>query len=329
MISMTDRELMTAVVRTVYGSPEVVSEARLAVPQAAPDQVLVEVRAAGLDRGVLHLVEGTPYALRLVFGLRRPKQPVLGIDLAGRVVATGSSVTRFAVGDEVLGIGSGSFAEFAAAPERKLVPKPAGLSFAEAASLPVSGLTALQAVEWSGVSAGQRVAIIGASGGVGTLAVQLAAAAGAEVTAVCSAGKADLVRSLGAAAVLDYTLEDLPHGAFDVVLAMGGNAPVRALRRSLSPRGTLLVVGTEGGGQLLGIGRQLRAAALSPFVRQDLRMMVSKESGEDLQRLVDLVDQGVVRPVVGREYPLSAAPQAVRDMAAGRIAGKAVVRVAG
>jgi NADPH:quinone reductase-like Zn-dependent oxidoreductase len=309
---------MQAAVRTEYGGR--VHLAEVPVPEIGPDQVLIDVRAAGVDRGVLHLAEGTPYALRLVFGLRRPKQPVLGLDLAGTVAAVGAEVTRFAPGDEVLGIGTGSFAGQAVALERKLVRKPAGLDWAEAAALPVSGLTALQAVEAAGV--GERVMILGASGGVGTYAVQLA---GGHVIGVCSAGKAERVRELGAAEVVDYA-GDLP-GDVDVILAIGGNASVREMRRLLTPKGTLLVIGGEGGGRILGIGRQLRAVALNPLVKQRLGMLVSKESGDDLQRLVDLVDAGRVRPVVGARYPLEQAEQALADMAAGRVFGKAVLEV--
>lgn len=316
---------MQAVVRTEYGGP--VHLADVPTPEVAPDQVLIDVHAAGLDRGVLHLAEGTPYALRLVFGLRRPKRSVLGLDLAGTVAAVGTEVTRWAVGDEVLGIGVGTFARQAVALDRKLVRKPAGLGFAQAAALPISGLTALQAIEASDIQAGQRVLVLGASGGVGTYAVQIAAARGAEVVAVCSAGKAEQVQALGAKEVLDYRSGGLP-GGFDVILAIGGNAPVRTLRAALQPKGQLLVVGGEGGGQILGIGRQIRAVALSPFVGQRMGMLMSKESGQDLQRLVDLVEAGEVRPIVGARYPLSEAAQALADMAAGRLFGKAVLDVA-
>ncbi len=316
---------MQAAVRTEYGGP--VHLADVPTPEVGPDQVLIDVHAAGLDRGVLHLAEGTPYALRLVFGMRRPKRPVLGLDLAGTVAAVGTDVTRWAVGDEVLGIGRGTFAAQSAALERKLVAKPAALSFAEAAALPISGLTALQAIEAADIQGNQRVLVLGASGGVGVYAVQLAAARGAEVVAVCSAGKAERVQALGAKEVLDYRSDALP-GGFDVILAIGGNAHVRTLRAALQPKGQLLAVGGEGGGQILGIGRQIRAVALNPFVGQRLGMFMSKESGEDLQRLVDLVEDGVVRPIVGARYPLSDAAQALADMAAGRLFGKAVLEVA-
>jgi NADPH:quinone reductase-like Zn-dependent oxidoreductase len=297
------------------------------VPQPGPGEVLVRVHAAGLDRGVLHLVEGSPYAARLVFGLRRPKRPVLGLDLAGVVASVGTGVTRFAPGDEVLGIGRGSFAQFATAPEHKLVTKPADLPFAEAAALPISGLTALQAVEAAEVMAGQTVLILGASGGVGTYAVQIAAAAGAHVIGVCSAAKAAAVKELGAHEVLDYAHDPLPSG-LDTILAIGGNLPLRAMRRALTRHGTLLVVGGEGGGRILGIGRQLRAVSLNPFVGHRLGMLVSKEDGDDVQRLVDLVSAGKVHPVIGARYALHEAGDALQDMAAGRIVGKAVIVIA-
>lgn len=314
---------MKASVRTVYGDPGVVHPAEVPAPQPGSGEVLVRVSCAGVDRGVLHLVEGTPYMVRLVFGLRKPKQPVLGLDLAGTVVAVGEGVTRFAAGDEVMGIGKGSFSELAVAPEKKLVPKPADWDWAQAAALPVSGLTALQALEAAGLQAGQQVLIVGASGGVGSLAVAIAAARGAQVTAVCSAAKAEQVLSLGALKVLDYARDAMPEG-MDAVIAIGGNAPVRTLRNSLTSKGSLIVVGGEGGGQVIGIGRQLRATLLNPFVSQHLAMLVAGESGEDLQRLVDMG----IKPVVGARYPLSEAGQALADMAAGRLFGKAVIDVA-
>jgi NADPH:quinone reductase-like Zn-dependent oxidoreductase len=315
---------MRAAVRHTYGGPVTVEE--IDPPQISEDEVLVEVHAAGLDRGVLHLLEGTPYALRLVYGMRRPKNPVLGLDVAGRVVEVGSAVSGFAVGEQVCGIARGAFAELAAAPAAKLVHRPAQVGVGDAAALPVSGLTGLQAVREAGVQAGQRVAVLGASGGVGTYVVQIAKGAGAQVTAVCSPGKADLVRDLGADEVLDYA-NPLPTGAFDVVFAIGGNQPVRQLRAMLVDRGLLLVVGGEGGGQITGIGRQIRAVLWNPLVRQRMAMLVSEESGADLQILMDMVLAGTVRPVVGARYPLERAGEALADMAAGRLRGKAVIDV--
>jgi NADPH:quinone reductase-like Zn-dependent oxidoreductase len=321
---------MLAVQRRTYGSPDGLTVVEAPVPEPGEGEVLVEVRAAGLDQGVLHLVEGTPYALRLVFGLRRPKQPGIGLDLAGVVAGVGPGVSGFAVGDEMCGIGAATFAERAVAPVAKLIRKPADLSFAEAAALPVSGLTALQAVR-SWVGPGQRVLVLGASGGVGTYAVQLAKARGARVTAVCSAAKAAAVQALGADEVLDYAA-GAPAGRWDVVLAIGGDLPVRRLRSLLTPAGTLVIIGGDMaggvfGGPVLGIGRQLRAVALNPLVRQRLAMLVASESGEDLQELAEAVAAGQVRPVIGARYPLGEAAAAVRDLAAGRITGKAVLEV--
>lgn len=320
---------MRAAQRREYGRPEsVVSVADAPVPEVADDEVLVQVHAAGVDRGALHLVEGTPYALRLVFGIRRPKQPGIGLDLAGRVVAVGAAATRFSVGDEVCGIGRAAFAQFAAAPQHKLIAKPAGLSFVEAAALPVSGVTALQAVQdVASVAPGERVLVLGASGGVGSYTVQLAAAAGATVGATCSPAKSQAVQDLGADEVYPHGFDALPHGVFDVVLAIGGNLSVRQLCALATPRGRVVVVGGEGGGQLLGVGRQLRAVARNVVVRQRLSMLVASESGEDLQRLADLVVAGAVRPLVGAQYPLDGAAAALADLAAGRVTGKSVLVV--
>jgi NADPH:quinone reductase-like Zn-dependent oxidoreductase len=271
---------------------------------------------------------GVPYAARLAFGLRAPKQPVPGLDLAGVVVAVGSSVTRFRPGDEVYGVGKGSFAQFAAAREDKLAPKPSNLSFEQAAAVPVSGLTAQQGLlEVGRLEAGQHVLITGASGGVGTFAVQIAKAQGATVTGVCSTAKVDLVRSLGADHVVDYTGEDVTDGRsrYDLILDIGGSAPVARLRRILAKHGTLVIVGGEGGGRVLGIGRQLRAVALSPFVGQRLRMFVAKDHHVPLERLTAMVEAGQVVPVVERTYPLAEAATAMRELEAGRVRGKLVV----
>lgn len=319
---------MRAIVQRAYGGPDTLVPGRLERPTIGPDEVLVDVRAAGLDRGTWHLMTGVPYAARLAFGLRRPKNPVPGIDLAGVVRAVGSSVTRFRPGDEVYGVGKGSFAEFAAARAAKLARKPANLTFEQAAAVPVSGLTAQQGLlEVGRLEAGQRVLVTGASGGVGTFAVQIAVAHGAVVTGVCSTAKVDLVRSLGADHVVDYTREDVTAGdqRFDLILDIGGSTPVRRLRRVLAPRGTLVIVGGEGGGAVLGIGRQLRAVALSPFVRQRLTMFVAKDHHEPLERLTTLIEAGRVTPVVERTYPLAEAAVAMRALEAGRVRGKVVI----
>ncbi len=322
-----DRE-MWAIVQREYGTAEVLHLDRIGHPVIAADEVLVEVRAAGLDRGTWHLMTGVPYAARLVFGLRAPKNPVPGTDLAGVVGAVGSAVTRFQIGDEVYGVGRGSFAQFAAARESKLSMKPSGLTFEQAAAVPVSGLTAQQGLTDVGrLRAGQHVLITGASGGVGTYAVQIAKAHGATVTGVCSTAKVDLVRSLGADHVVDYTCDDFADSdvRYDLILDIGGSASLARLRSVLTERGTLVIAGGEGGGRLLGIGRQLRAVALSPFVRQRLTMFVAKDHHLPLERLTNLIDDGLMVPVVERAYPLAETAHAMRHLEAGRVRGKLVV----
>ncbi len=325
--------LMTAVVRDVYGEPGAVLRVeRIARPQAGPGEVLVSVRAAGVDRGVWHVVAGLPYPIRLAgFGVRRPVNPVPGSDLAGTVEAVGPDVTSVRPGDEVFGIGAGSFAEYARVPIGKLAPKPPSLSFEQAAAVPVSGLTALQAVRDHGrVAPGQSVLVIGASGGVGSYAVQIAKAFGARVTGVCSTGKVEHVRSLGADRVIDYTTEDPTAGdeRFDVVLDIGGNRPIRRLRRVLAPRGRLVIVGGETGGRWLGgTQRQIRAMALSPFTRQTLGTFIAKENAADLVVLTELVEAGRVRPDLERTLPLAEAAAAIEHLQAGRARGKTVLTV--
>ncbi|MDT4933694.1 MAG: hypothetical protein QOK11_1586, partial [Pseudonocardiales bacterium] len=229
---------MRAIVQDRYGSADVLRLARIPAPEIADNEVLLRVHAAGLDRGTWHLMTGRPYLLRLGFGMRRPKNPVPGLDVAGTVVAVGAAVTRFAVGDEVFGSGRGSFAEYASAREDKLARKPANITFEQAAVVPVSAATALQALSDVGrVEQDQRVLIIGASGGVGSYAVQLAKAFGAEVTGVCSTAKLGLVRSLGAEHVIDYTEGDFADGVhrYDLILDIAGNPTISRLRRALTP----------------------------------------------------------------------------------------------
>ena len=326
----TSTATMRAVVQDRYGSAEVLRPARVARPAIADDQVLLHVNAAGLDRGTEHLMTGKPYVARLFVGLRKPKNPIPGRDAAGTVAAVGSSVTRFAVGDEVYGVAPGSFAEYAVAREDKLARKPVNLSFAQAAAIPVSAGTALQALVDAGrVQAGQSVLVVGASGGVGTYAVQLAKAFGAEVTGVSSTAKVDLVKSLGADHVIDYTREDFADGTrrYDLILDIGGSTPVRRLRRALRPRGTLVFVGGENSGNLTGLGRQLRGALISPFLRQRLVLLVAKERAADLERLTGLIEDGKVVPSVDRSYPLDEAPDAMRLLEKGQVRGKVVITV--
>ena len=322
-----------AIVQDRYGSADVWRLERIAPPVPGKDEVLIRVRAAGLDRGTWHAMTGQPYLMRVMgFGLRRPKQRVPGLDVAGVVVAVGGAVTRFAAGDEVFGVSRGSFAEFAVAREDKLAPKPPTLTFEQAAVVPISGMTALQGLRAGGLQAGQRVLVIGASGGVGSYAVQIARAEGAHVTGVCSAAKVDLVRSLGADEVIDYTAEDFAAGPdrYDVILDIGGNASLSRLRRALQPRGTLVIVGGEQGGKVTGgFGRSLRAPLLSPFVRQRLTMLVNKETARDLEPLTELIDAGRLAPSIDTTFPLERAPEAMRRLDAGQVRGKVAISVAG
>src|SRR3954447_7692066 len=261
----TKEPSMRAVVQPGYGTVDVLHIDEIARPSIADEEVLVQVRAAGMDRGTWHLMTGVPSPIRLVAGLRPPKNEVPGLDLAGTVEAVGSAVTRFRPGDEVFGIGRGSFAEYAAAPADKLAHKPASIGFEQAAAVPVSGLTALRGLREIGrLEAGQHVLIIGASGGVGTFAVQIATASGARVTGVCSTSKVDLVRSIGADDVLDCTREDFAdrEHEYDLILDIGGTPSLSRLRRALTSRGTAVIAGGEAGGRWLGgTDRQLRALA--------------------------------------------------------------------
>jgi NADPH:quinone reductase-like Zn-dependent oxidoreductase len=323
---------MRAIVQDAYGPADTLRLRDVPLPEVAPHEVLVAVRAAGVDRGVWHLMTGLPYPIRLAgYGLRAPKNPVLGMDLAGVVTAVGASVTRFRPGDEVLGIGKGTFAEYALALEDKLVPKPAGLTFEQAAAVAISGLTALQAVRDHGrVQPGQHVLVIGASGGVGSYAVQLAKAFGAEVTGVASSTKLDLVRSLGADHVIDYAQEDFADSSrrYDVIIDIGGNSTLTRLRQALTPRGTLVITGGETDGRWLGgSDRQLRAKLLSSFVGQRLTTFVNKENHRDMLELVALVEAGKVTPAIDRTFPLAEAPKAVRYVEEGHARGKVVVTV--
>ena len=323
---------MKAIAQDTYGSTDVLELRDIDKPEIANDEVLVLVRAAGVDRGVWHLMTGLAYLIRLAgYGLRRPNNPVRGRELAGRVEAVGKDVTRFRPGDEVMGIGEGSFAEYAPAREDKLAAKPANLTFEQAAAVPISASTALQALRDHGhVQSGQKVLVIGASGGVGTYAVQLAKAFGAEVTGVCSTAKIDVVRSIGADHVIDYTREDFADGRhhYDLILDIGGNSSLSRLRRALTPRGTLVLVGGEGGGRWLGgLDRQLRALLLSRFVGQKLRWFISKEDYQHLIVLNELIEAGKITPVIDRTYPLVDAPQAIRYLEQGQAIGKIVITV--
>ena len=329
MTSRADRT-MRAVVHDRYGTSEVLRLDRVPVPVVGEHDVLVRVRAAGVDRGTEHLINGKPYAVRLAFGLSRPRKPVPGRDVAGTVIAVGSAVSRFAVGDEVYGVAPGALAEYALAQESRLALKPTSLSFTQAAVVPVSAATALRAlVDVGRVQAGRSVLVIGASGGVGTYAVQLAKAYGAEVTGVCSASKADLVSSLGADHVLDYAVDDFADGTrrYDLVLDIAGNTSLRRLRQALAPRGTVVFVGGEDSGAFLGMGRQLRGVLLSTVVPQRLALLPTRERGSDYDRLTELVEDGRLVPSIDRTYRLEDAALAVRQLEQGLVRGKVAVTV--
>ncbi|MBB2749061.1 UNVERIFIED_ORG: NADPH:quinone reductase-like Zn-dependent oxidoreductase [Microbispora rosea subsp. rosea] len=330
---------MKAIVQDAYGPADVLRLRDVDRPAIGDEEVLVEVRAAAVDPGVWVLMTGRPYLMRLAgFGMRRPKVAVRGRDVAGVVAAVGARVTRFQPGQEVYGTcESGSYAEYASARQSRLAPKPAGLTFEQAAAVPVSGMTALQAVrDVARVRPGQRVLVIGAAGGVGSFAVQIAKAYGASVTGVCSAAKAGLVRSLGADDVIDYAREEIDRdGArYDVVVDTAGNRPLSLLRRALTPRGTLVIVG---GGHTAyrftgGMGRTFRAPLLSMFTGsifrgQRLRPVMSRERAEHLEELTRLVESGALAPAIDRAYPLSEAPDAIRHLMEGHPAGKVVVTV--
>src|SRR3954464_1449676 len=325
---------MTSVLQDRYG-PEPEDVLRLGEadrPAIGDDEVLVRVQAASVDRGTWHVMAGLPYPIRLAgFGFRRPKYRNPGHNLAGTIEAVGTSVTAFAPGDAVFGIGEASFAGYARARPDKLAPKPAKLSFAEAAAVPVSALTALQAVRDHGqVQTGQQVLIIGASGGVGSFAVQIAKAFGAEVTGVCSTAKLDAVRALGADHLIDYTTDDFADGEhrYDVILDIGGNCRLSYLRRALTRGGRLVIVGGETDGRWLGgVDRQVRALLLSPFVSQKLGTFVASENTKDLIVLGELIDSSQLAPVIDRSYPLSEVPAAIRYLLDGRARGKLVITV--
>jgi NADPH:quinone reductase-like Zn-dependent oxidoreductase len=325
---------MTAIVQDEYGpAPEdVLSVEEIARPAVGDGEVLVRVQAASVDRGTWHIMAGLPYPIRVAgFGLRTPKYRNPGRSLAGTVESVGAGVTAFTPGDAVFGIGEATFAECARAGQDKLAPKPANLSFDEAAAVPVSALAALQAVRDHGrVQPGQQVLIVGASGGVGTFAVQIAKAFGAEVTGVCSTAKLHAVRALGADHLVDYTTHDFADGEhrYDVILDIGGNRRLSHLRRALTRRGRLVIVGGETDGRWLGgVDRQVRAVMLSPFVSQKLGTFVASENAKDLMALRELVESGRLAPVIDRSFPLGEVAAAIRYLLDGRAAGKVVVTV--
>jgi NADPH:quinone reductase-like Zn-dependent oxidoreductase len=323
---------MKAIVQDKYGPADVLKLEEIDKPEIADDEVLVRVFAAGVDRGVWHLMTGLPHLVRIMgFGLLRPKTRTQGVDFAGRVEEVGNGVANLKPGDEVFGTCAGSFAEYAAARENMAVRKPENLSFEQAAAVPTSGVAALQALRDKGqLRPGQRALIIGASGGVGSFAVQIAKALEAHVTGVCSTAKMDMVRSIGADAIIDYTREDFADAGtqYDVIIDIAGNRPLTHIRRALTPNGTLVIVGGEGGGRWLGgIDRQLRASIMSPLLRQNLRSLFSEQRRSDLKFLQGLLEEGKVRPAIDRTFALSDAPSAIRHLENGHSRGKIVIAV--
>ncbi|MFZ5893315.1 MAG: NAD(P)-dependent alcohol dehydrogenase [Myxococcota bacterium] len=329
MTAVSTYSLMTAIVQDRYGSADVLQLREIERPRPRANEVIVRVHAAGVDFGVWHLMEGMPYAVRLATGLRRPRNPVRGLELAGIVEDVGAAVTTFAPGDAVFGIGEGSFAEYARASQSRLVHKPSSLSFEEAAVVPVSATTALVGLRAAKIEAGQSVLITGAGGGVGSYAVQLARAMGSEVTGVCSTSKLDFVRALGAAHVIDYTRGDITNGGrtYDAIIDLAGHRSVSSLRRVLAPSGTLVILGGEGGGRWLGMGRQVWSQIIGIATRQKFRSPLALVNQADLRSLTEMLEAGKLKPVVDRRYPLSEVPSAVRALAAGHSRGKSVITI--
>ncbi len=323
---------MKAVIRSQYGGPEVLQVATLERPEPGVNEVLIRVEAAGRDYGPWHFMAGQPYLMRLATGLTKPRQPVLGLDVSGVVEAVGANVTRFKVGDAVFGASSRTFAEFTCAKEEQICLKPERLSFEEAAASAVSGVAALIGLrDVAKVRPGQSVCVVGAGGGVGSWAVQLARHLGARVTAVCSTSKVDFVRSLGATAVIDYTKTPLPFDRrFDVILDLAGNRPLSALRKALAPRGTLVLGGGEDGDPVFGgMGRALRGAMWSTVLKQRIAILMGFVKPEPLRALAEILEQSDLAPAVDRTFPLEEVADAMRALASNQVRGKIVLRVAG
>jgi len=321
-----------AVVQDRYGEAEVLAVRDIDVPVPGDGEVLIRVRAAGVDPGIWHLMTGRPYLVRAMgFGLRVPKVKIRGRDVAGTVETVGKDVTQLKPGDDVYGTVEGSFAELACASATRFAPKPGNLTFEQAAAAPISGMTALVAVrDRGGVKPGQRVLVIGAGGGVGSFAVQVAKALGADVTGVCSSSKAELVRGIGADDVIDYTRADFADGSrqFDVIIDTAGRRPLSRLRRALAADGVLVIVGGEGGGRWLGgFQRQLSAPFRSMGRKQKLIGLMFREEPALLEALTELIEAGKVTPVIDRTYPLSQAADAIRHLEQGHAAGKVVLTV--
>jgi len=322
---------MKAIVQREYGAPlDVLSVQEVDKPAVTPDKVLVRVRAVAAHAGDWGMVRGVPYLVRPSIGLIKPKNGIVGTDIAGLVEEVGENVNRFQPGDEVFGTCTGGCGEYACAAETELVPKPPNVSFEQAAAIPTSAFTALQGLRDTGeLQPGQKVLIVGASGGVGTFAVRIAKALGAEVTGVCSSKNVEMVRSIGADHVIDYTQEDFSKTSsrYDLILDMAGNRPLSVLRSVLHRNGILVLVGGRGGPWLLGMGRTMRGLLLSPFVSQRIRFFVSTRNEEDLTYLKQLLEDGTITPVIDTEYVLDEGPAAIDHVDRGHTSGKVVIRV--
>jgi NADPH:quinone reductase-like Zn-dependent oxidoreductase len=322
--------VIKAIVQDRYGSPDVLELKDVDKPVVSENEVLVRVRAAAVNIGTWHLLRGIPYAMRPAVGLFKPKHAIPGLDLAGQVEAIGGGVTQFQPGDEVFGWCDGAFAEYACTEENNLLAKPANLTLEQSAAVGDSAFTALNAVRDQGkVQPGQKVVINGASGGVGTFAVQIAKSFGADVTGVCSTRNVNMVRSIGADQVIDYTQEDFTQDRhrYDVMLDLVGSRSLSDCRRSLTAQGTYVLVGVSDAGRWLGLARQIKVLASSPFVRQQMRIFLTRHTREDLVVLKELVEAGKVTPVIDRRYQLSEVPDALRYQGEGHSQGKIVIAV--
>jgi NADPH:quinone reductase-like Zn-dependent oxidoreductase len=323
---------MKAIVQDEYGPPDVLELREIDKPVVEDDQVLVCVHATSANPADWHFMRGVPYIMRPQSGLGKPKNSVLGRDIAGRVEAVGKDVTRFRPGDEVFAnVETGGFAEYACVSEGLLAPKPPNLTFEQAAAVPLAALTALQGLRDAGrVQPGQKVLIIGASGGVGTFAVQIAKSFGADVTGVCSTRNLEMVRSLGADHVIDYTQDDFTQNGrkYDLIFQLAGTRSPSECRRALTSQGTLVLSSGESDGRWLGpVDRIIKAVVLSPFVSQKLGTFLAKPNKEDLQFLKELIEAGKVTPVIDRTYSLSEVPEAIRYLEEGHARGKVVITV--
>jgi len=322
---------MRAIIHTAFGHPDdVLRLEEIPRPPIGADQVLVRVKAVGVGKGSWLTTHGLPYIARPAYGMRRPRRSVAGLEFSGIVTETGREVSALAPGDPVFGTSGGALAEFVAVSERDVAVMPANISFEQAAAAPVSGLVALQALrDGAAVRPGDRVLVVGASGSVGSFAVQIAKALGADVTGVASTRNVDRVRALGADQVIDYTKEEITDGGarFDAIVDIAGNRPLATLRQALTPRGTLVIVGGTGGQWTMGFGRTIRAMMLSPFVPQRLVGLVSTPTQADLQELARLMASDRVSPVVAATVPLPEAAEAIARAGTGHGHGTQVVRV--